>query len=121
MSRLPRRQALGRVALVAAGTLAVVALPQPVSGAPEASVLDPDVYHGPILTVTSDEPGAGVESDTIAAILIRLNRETDPVRMWVNLELVRPDQRAAVETWARRQIGAGERFGVLDVDELAEI
>jgi hypothetical protein len=121
VTALSRRSALGRLALVAAGTLAVLARPEPVSGAPEAPAPDSDLYHGDIWTITSDEPGAGVDSETIAALLIHTPRRENPVRMWVNVELVSPDRRAAVETWARRQIGAGKLFGLLDVDELALI
>lgn len=121
MSAVTRRSALGRLALVAAGTLATLALPEPLSAAPQAPAPDPDLYHGPIQTFLSDEPGADVESDTIAAIVVHAADREPPVRMWVNVELVPADRRADVEWWARRLVGTGKLFGLLKVDELATI
>ncbi len=62
MTALTRRQALGRLAAVAAGAVAVAALPTLAGAALVAPVPDPDLYHGPIWTGLSDDPDRGVQA-----------------------------------------------------------
>jgi hypothetical protein len=117
-----RRAALFRLSTLAAGAVALLALPEPVRAAPVA-VAPPanvEVYGGRIDTFLSDEPGFEIDlGSTLVALFIRHDGWKTPVRLWINTRLVPAEHRPPVERWARRDLGAGEIIGILETSDPA--